>query len=146
MTRRKAQPPITTPANDAGQSVAFPEGGDAFPEAFAPAELAHAVVTPERVNNADRLARQGLAFGDAAPPRAAPQRARRVSAEVVKAETALLSLGRRRKESLGHAETVWAGKRVALIKSFPADVLAALEAMGVLAFGDDGQEVEAVGE
>lgn len=58
--------------------------------------------------------------------------ARRVSALVVKAETALLALERRRATSLEHHERSWAGKRAALILSFPADVRAALEAMNVL--------------
>ena len=64
-----------------------------------------------------------------APQRPAP---RRVSADVVKAETKLIALDRRRAESLAHHETVWAQKRALLIASFPGDVLAALEAIGVL--------------
>lgn len=134
------------PANDAP----FPEE---LPEQQ-PAEIAHALVGPDRVDNYDRLARQREAFGDVAVPQppapAPPAQAqplrrpapRRVSAEVVKAETALINLERRREDSLAHAETVWAGKRVLLLKSFPADVLAALQAMGVL----QGEELEAIGD
>jgi hypothetical protein len=66
----------------------------------------------------------------ASKPRAPTQR--RVSAEVVKAETKLLSLERRRQESLAHHDEVWAAKRALLIASFPGDVLGALEAMSVL--------------
>jgi len=65
---------------------------------------------------------------------------RRISAELVKAETKLLALERRRRQSAEHHECVWAEKRAALIKSFPADVLAALEAMAVL----EGEEIEAL--
>jgi hypothetical protein len=99
---------------------------------------------PERVSNGERVARQREAFGAAPAPaaRTAPRPApRRITAELVKAETLLVRLERRRQDSLAHAETVWAGKRLALIKSFPEDVSAALHAMNVL--GDaDFEELE----
>jgi hypothetical protein len=151
MTRRKAQTAQTVAAYDDAafpEEVAAPPAKDTalppsagyepddgtFPD-DEPSELADALVGPEQVANADRVTRQRLAFGGAAPakPRAAP---RRVSAEVVKAETKLLALERRRQESFAHAETVWAQKRVALILSFPEDVTAALVAMGVLGAED----------
>lgn len=100
-----------------------------------PAELAHALVGPDRATNYDRLAVPPPPAPVQAPRRPAP---RRVSAEVVKAETALLNLARRREDSLAHAESVWAAKRVALIRSFPADVLAALDAMNIV----EGEELE----
>jgi hypothetical protein len=138
VTRRKAQPQAAAPAND-----------DAFPEE-APESGPSEPAEPERVSNAERVARQGRVFGDAEQrvdgkalaaltpkPRAAP---RRVSAEVVKAETKLLALERRRQDSFAHAEAVWAAKRAELIRSFPADVLAALLAMNVL----DGEELGAI--
>jgi hypothetical protein len=105
--------------------------------------------TPARLSNTEKMARQRQVFGagDEGELRAAVAHATRVprrriiTAELVKAETALVRLERRRQDSLAHAETVWAGKRVALIKSFPRDVLAALDAMNVL----DGDELEAIG-
>lgn len=116
MTRRKAPAAQTAPANDA-----FPEEV-VEPELPAPViDLMAALVTSLEPAQAPAPA--------APKPRAAP---RRVSAEVVKAETKLLALERRRQDSLAHAETVWAAKRVALIESFPEDVGAALVAMGVL--------------
>lgn len=81
----------------------------------------------------DELARAVLEPLPTPPARRSPQPGpRRVSAEVVKAETKLVNLERRRQESLAHAERVWADKRVALIQGFPPDVHAALRAMGVL--------------
>jgi hypothetical protein len=67
-----------------------------------------------------------------APARVRRLPARRISAEVVKAETRLLDLDRRRSESLEHHERSWADKRAALMASLPKDVLAALEAMGII--------------
>jgi hypothetical protein len=82
---------------------------------------------------AEQAALAGVALVPALrAPRAVP---RRVSAEVVKAETKLIALERRRQDSLAHAEAVWAAKRVVLLESFPEDVRAALVAMGVLTEG-----------
>jgi len=61
---------------------------------------------------------------------------------VVKAETRLIGLERRRRQSLAHHGAVWAAKRAALIESFPRDVLAALLAMNVL----EGEEIEEDGD
>jgi hypothetical protein len=62
---------------------------------------------------------------------------RRVSSEVVKAETRLLSLERRRQESVANHDAVWSSKRAALLASFPDDVHRALVAMGVLVEDED---------
>lgn len=131
MTRRKNQPVQVQPANDHG----IDDG--AFPEAEAEVEPAIDLMTALVSSLTPALDAAAPPTASAPKPRAVP---RRVSAEVVKAETKLLSLERRRQESFAHAETVWAAKRVALIRSFPADVLAALEAMNVLA----GDELEAI--
>jgi hypothetical protein len=123
-----------------------PESVDSLRPAIPTPPLA---AEPERVGNTERLARQRAAFPSvAAPsPRPAP---RRITAELVKAETLLVRLERRRQDSLAHAETVWAGKRVALIKSFPADVLSALVAMHVIELLEvdelEGEEIEEDGD
>jgi hypothetical protein len=141
-------------------------GVDTFPDEPESVDSLRPVIpTPEdtppaRLSNAEKVARQRQVFssGDedelpddprmarqlagleaeqsaltAPKPRPAP---RRITAELVKAETLLVRLERRRQDSLAHAETVWAGKRRALIESLPADVVAALIAMHVLEDAD----------
>jgi hypothetical protein len=166
MTRRKtaaataltAQP---EPANDAeviapsngrvvgGTALPEPAGyaadgsdvEDAFPdeEAESVESLRPVLATP--ATQPDELAPALVEPAEPFAHRAGPAAPRRITVELVKAETQLVRLERRRQESFAHAETVWAQKRAALIKSFPRDVLAALLAMNVLE-GDDVEESE----
>lgn len=116
MTRRKNSIATVTPIREDAAAAPFPEEA---PDSATPLQAFEQEV------------QQTLAAVVPGPkPRAPTQR--RVSAEVVKAETKLLSLERRRKESLEHHDEVWASKRALLIQGFPGDVLGALEAMGVL--------------
>lgn len=95
------------------------------------------------VANTERLALQRTAFPSTAPkPPARAPAYRRITAELVKAETQLVRLERRRQDSADLHERTWRGKRLALIRSFPADVLVALQAMNVL----DGAEIEESGD
>jgi hypothetical protein len=135
--------PSTPPNGRVVGGTALPEPGfedqeDAFPdeEAESVESLRPAIPTPEDpepgFRNTERVARQRQVFG-AAPPRAArPPAHRRITAELVKAETKLVTLERRRQASADLHERTWRQKRLALIKSFPGDVLAALHAMNVL--------------
>jgi hypothetical protein len=141
--------PSTPPNGRVVGGTALPEPGfedqeDAFPdeEAESVESLRPAIPTPEDpepgFRNTERVARQRQVFGAVAERAAHEPAPRRITAELVKAETKLVALERRRRQSLLHHECVWAEKRTTLIRSFPADVLAALLAMNVL----DGEEVE----
>jgi hypothetical protein len=138
--------PSTPPNGRVVGGTALPEPGfedqeEAFPdEEQAEPESAH-------LSNTERLARQRAAFPEGlpaaplptpAPPRARPPAHRRITAELVKAETQLVRLERRRQDSADLHERTWRQKRLALIRSFPSDVLAALHAMNVL----DGVEIQ----
>jgi hypothetical protein len=129
MTKRKSHvQAVPEPSND----DAFPEDGEAEPIYSSSAAERE---TATRAMQAVIVAKDAAPVAPpVAPPRQAPRQPaqRRVSAEVVKAETKLLSLERRRQESLAHHDEVWASKRASLLLSFPGDVLAALEAMKVL--------------
>jgi hypothetical protein len=106
-----------------------------------PDELAPALVEPAepvRLSNTEWVALQRQAFGDAPPRASRPPAHRRITAELVKAETALVRLERRRQDSADLHERTWRQKRLALIRSFPGDVLSALHAMNVL----DGVEIQ----
>jgi hypothetical protein len=141
VTRRKANSAATvTPIREVAP---LPEpsaaiSNDTFPEELDPERRYDESVEtdPMAFERAGRAAKSPVTVTappvtpPAAKPRAPTQR--RVSAEVVKAETKLLSLERRRQESLAHHDEVWAGKRASLLLSLPGDVLAALEAMKVL--------------
>lgn len=72
-----------------------------------------------------------------APTRATP---RKVSAEVVKAETRLINMERAAQASLVACEQRWADKRRELIQGLPADVQAMLLAGGVIDEDDCGGE------
>lgn len=134
MTKRKAlaltvlypeaSPEVTSETN---ASASYPEAADTEPDAgVAPDELADALVQPVQASTA------------AAP--AAPPRERRVSAEVVKAETKLIQLARNKAESLRHHAASWDTKRSSYIGALPADVRAALVAMKVLPAGEPGED------
>jgi hypothetical protein len=130
-------------------TVLYPEeheDSNGAPVNDAPDELAHALVQPmqpmqpEFVAGADGglLApemRRGP-YGPELP--ATPQRPRRISAEVVKAETKLIQIERSRDESLRHHALSWDQKRASYIRTLPDDVRAALVAMKVLG-ADDGE-------
>jgi hypothetical protein len=120
-----------------------PDGNeDAFPdeEAESVESLRPVIPTPEDpepgFRNTERVARQRQVFGDAPPRAARPPAHRRITAELVKAESALVRLERRRQDSADLHERTWRHKRLALIKSFPGDVLSALHAMNVLEDAD----------
>jgi type IV secretory pathway VirB10-like protein len=138
MTKRKASalavlyPEANSePQSEANGSASYPEAGDTEPDP---------VVTPDEL--ADALV-QALPLPPeapapvAAPPPAPPQRQRRISAEVVKAETKLIQIERSRDESLRNHAQSWDAKRSAYISALPADVRAALVAMRVLEPGED---------
>jgi hypothetical protein len=129
MTRRKANTATVTPIRE--DAPAFPEELEA--EQLPVVDLA-AMNRGRATVGMSPLQPSDLPTPPVAKPRAPAQR--RVSAEVVKAETKLLSLERRRQESLAHHELVWASKRADLILSFPVDVSASLIAMGVLVLDD----------
>ena len=117
MTKRKASA-LTVLYPEANGSASYPEAGDTEPDAtVTPDELADALVQPEQT--------------PAASP-AAPPRQRRISSEVVKAETRLIQIERSRDESLRNHALSWDAKRSAYISALPADVRAALVAMRVL--------------
>jgi hypothetical protein len=124
-------------ANNIASVTALHEDAPAFPEETP--EPSDAEPLNPAVFGQDRekyLRDQAVAPAVAAKPARLPAQ-RRVSADVVKAETRLLSLERRRQESLAHHDAVWSGKRAALLLSFPDDVHAALVAMGVLVEDED---------
>jgi hypothetical protein len=132
MTRRKNNAATVTAIHE--DAPTFPEELDAEP--LNPAVFGHDRQAYLASNQADAaVPAPPVAAKPVAKPRLPAER--RVRAEVVKAETKLLSLERRRQESLAHHEEVWASKRAALLQSFPDDVHAALVAMGVLVEAED---------
>jgi hypothetical protein len=130
MTKRKALADVTVLTAYNGQQRVVNPGGICEPDAIPLVELpddglVHALVQP-------------LSLSPVTPaPVAAPQRPRRISAEVVKAETKLIQLERSREESLRNHALSWDAKRTAYIQALPEDVRAALVAMRVLEPADD---------
>ena len=102
---------------------------NATPEVELPDELAHLLVQSG----------QCTLVGAPAPARSpAAPRPRRISIEVVKAETRLIQIERSRDESLQRQALSWDEKRASYIASLPGDVRAALVALKVLG-EDDGE-------
>jgi hypothetical protein len=121
VTKRKA---LGLAANDCGLYPAAHDDSNGALVDVTPDELADALVQPEEAPAAP------------APPPPAVQRPRRISLEVVKAETKLMQLERNRDESLQRQALSWDDKRASYIASLPDDVRAALVALKVLGTDD----------
>jgi hypothetical protein len=132
VTKRKA---LGLAANDCGLYPAAHDDSNGALVDVTPDELADALVQPEQpVPEQTPEQRANRILPSSALP-AAP-RPRRISIEVVKAETKLIQIERNRDESLQRQALSWDLKRMHYIASLPEDVRAALVALKVLGADD----------